>query len=348
MVIISRILQSCTPVFFDAERRILHLQSVILFTLLSVTSSFCKAQSVDYSVVSVPEEKGLEFRQITTANDYVCMPIVKRSANNINWLSNRIIDILPNGTHIAYLSYRNNTSNIFLKELGKQGSSVQRTNRSNVLDFSFSPDGKYLCFSEQRGKTNQIFQTNALDGYVCRQITNGNLDYSPVYSSDMKEIFFARQEKNGVSIWSYNIANNFLASYTNGMNPYPTANNKIFVCARTNAAGKSEIWKINSENGVEECIIADQERSFTSPVISPNGQWIIFVGSSTLFAGNIKYLNTDIFVANIDGTNMQQLTYHAADDLSPVWSKDGKYIYFISQRGDSNGTANIWRMTFNY
>ena len=63
---------------------------------------------------------------------------------------------------------------------------------------------------------------------------------------------------------------------------------------------------------------------------------------------NRIYLNTDIFAAKIDGTNLVQLTYHAADDLSPVWSKNGKYIYFISQRGSADGTANIWRMNFNY
>jgi len=58
------------------------------------------------------------------------------------------------------------------------------------------------------------------------------------------------------------------------------------------------------------------------------------------------YRNTDIFVCRIDGTEFTQLTYHAADDISPVWSQDGKYIYFISQRGSSTGTANIWRMNF--
>lgn len=320
-------------------------------TALAILSlSFCQilAQKVDYSIVSVPEETGTEFQQVTTPNDYVCMPLVKRTAGKINWLSNRIIDIVPDGKNIAYLSYRNNITNIFIKELGKQGSSIQRTNRSNVLDFSFSPDGKYLCFSETRGKTSQIFQTSAVDGYVCRQITNGNQDYSPVYSPDMKQIFFTRQEKSSVSIWSYNINNNFLSSYTNGMNPYPTSNTNTFFCTRVNTDGKCEIWKINSETGVEECIISDRERSFTSPVLSPDGQWILFVGSSSIAGNNFNYLNTDIFAAKPDGTSLLQLTYHAADDLSPVWSKDGKYIYFISQRGDASGTANIWRMNFNY
>lgn len=322
----------------------------LIVSILSVIISLSNvnAQKVDYSVVSVPEESGIDFMQVTSASDYVCMPMVKRSSKKIDWFSNRILDVSIDGKNIAYLSYRNNTSNIFIKALGKQGSSVQRTNRAGVIDFAFSPDGKYICFSEKRGKTNQIFQTSAVNGYVCRQITNGNQDYSPVYSPDMKQIFFARQEAKGSSIWSYNIQNNFLSNYTSGMNPCPIPRSSKFYCTRISADGKGEIWKIDFETGTEECIVSDLERSFTSPVLSPDGQWLLFVGSSKIISGNFSYLNTDIFVARVDGTNLSQVTYHAADDLSPVWSKDGKFIYFISQRGSSEGLANIWRMNFIY
>ncbi len=306
------------------------------------------AQQVDYSVVSVPEESGNQFIQITSDADRVCLPIVNRKSNRIDWLSNRILDVSVDGQHLAYLSARNNTTNIFIKDLSKQGSSIQRTNRTAVLDFAYSPDGKYICFSETRGNTNQIFRTDAKGGYVCRQITSGNQDYSPVYSADMKQIFFARMEMKNVSIWSYNMENNFLSTFTNGMNPYPLQSEPAYVCTRLNAAGKSEIWKINYETGTEECIISDPQRSFTSPVISPDGQWVLFVGSNAIDGGTFTYMNTDIFVARLDGTGMAQLTYHAADDLSPVWSRDGRYIYFVSQRGSANGTANVWRMNFNY
>lgn len=324
------------------------IKKVIAAFVIFNTLNHASAQQVDYSVVSVPEEAGIEFVQMTSPNDYVCMPIVKRSPKGINWLSNRILDVSTDGTNIAYLSFRNNTTNIFIKALDKQGSSIQRTNRANVLDFSYSPDGKFICFSEKRGKTNQIFQTNANTGYVCRQITNGNQDFSPIYSSDMKQIFFARQEMKGISIWSYNINNNFLSNYTNGMNPYPLAENHTFICTRLTADGRSEIWKINYDTGVEECIVSDMERSFTSPTLSPDKQWILLVGSSKITAGNMTYLNTDIYVSRIDGSELSQITYHAADDLSPVWSKDGRYIYFISQRGNAGGIANVWRMNFIY
>ncbi len=314
--------------------------------------SFCGiasfAQKVDYSVVSVPEESGTEFTKISTQNDYVCMPAVKRTANGVNWYSNKILDISKNGNSIAYLSQRNNTTNIFIKELGKQGGSVQRTNRNGVVDFSYSPDGKYICFSEQRGKTCQIFQTDAETGYVCRQITSASNDYTPVYAHDMKSILFARQEGRNVSIWGYDIKNNFLSNYTQGMNPCPIPGESAYLCSRSNSTGKNEIWKINYLTGVEECIVSNPNFSYTTPILSPDGKWILFVGGSLIVDGSINYYNTDIYVCRLDGSEFAQLTYHAADDLSPVWSKDGQYIYFISQRGDTSGTANIWRMSFNF
>lgn len=316
-----------------------------LFLLIMTATAYAQ---VDYSVVSVREESGTDFTQITNDNDYVCMPLVRRNQQNVNWLTNRIIDVSPDGTQIAYLSARNNTTNIFIKDLDRQGTSAQRTNRSAILDFTYSPDGKYICFSEANGKLNQIFQTDAKNGYVCRQITSGNQDYSPVYSSDMSQIFFARQEQRGISIWSYNAKSNFLSSYTNGANPCPLAGKSSVLCTRTNTSGRGEIWKVDYASGVEECIVSDPIRSFSTPSLSPDGEWILFVGSNQLKNGNATYANTDIFVCRKDGTNLMQLTYHAADDLSPVWSKNGRVIYFISQRGSSTAAANIWKMIFSY
>lgn len=306
------------------------------------------AQTVDYSVVNVSEEGGLELVKITKEADYVCMPEVKRNSKRVIWNTNKVIDISPDGQKIAYISFRNNSTNIFIKELDKLGLSAQRTNRQSIIDFTFSPDGKSLLFTESRGKQNQVFQTSAESGFVCRQITSGNIDYSPIYSSDLKRVFFARQENKGVGIWAYDLENNYLATYSQGYNPYPMKNESAFICVRDNSQGGSEIWKVNYDNSTEECIVSHSQHNFTSPVISPDGEWLLFVGSTKIDVTESKsYYNTDIFVARLDGSDFMQLTYHAADDLSPVWSSDGKYIYFVSQRGSADAIANIWRMTFN-
>lgn len=164
----------------------------------------------------------------------------------------------------------------------------------------------------------------------------------------MKHIFFARTEANGASIWAFSPADNFLSSYAAGMNPCPLPGQSAFLCVRQNGEGRSELWKVDYRTGVEECLLSDPQRSFTSPTVSPDGKWVLFVGDSHIEAPGVSFWNTDLFVCRLDGTGFAQLTYHAADDLSPVWSADGRHIYFISQRGDAEGTANIWRMTFQH
>lgn len=320
---------------------------IIMAILLAFSAQDVLSQNVDYSVVSIKEEVGLNFTKITSDNDYVCMPQVIRKRGYIDWLSNRILDISVDGSKLAYLSFRSNATNIFIKDLNRMSGSVQRTNRQNVLDFTYSPDGSQICFSEMVNDVSRIFVTDANKGYICRQITNNDLDYTPVFSWDMNQIFFSRQEIQDLGIWCYSIRDNFLSSVSRGMNPCPINGEKALICVRPAGDGRNEIWKIDYDSGVEECLVSDANHSYTTPSISPDGKWLLFVGSSNIIGENFSYQNTDIYVCRTDGSQMTQITYHAADDLSPAWSRDGRYIYFISQRGSATGTANVWRMNFN-
>ena len=60
------------------------------------------------------------------------------------------------------------------------------------------------------------------------------------------------------------------------------------------------------------------------PDISPNGNRIIFESD--------RDGNSEIYLMNIDGSNLRQLTNNAAIDTAPVWSRDGKKILFRSTR----------------
>lgn len=284
--------------------------------------------------------------KVTRESDYVCLPPVIRKSDGISWLTNRILSVSPNGNDIAYLSLRNGFTNIFVKSADRQGASRQRTNRAAVVDFTYSPDGSQICFTEEKGNSNQLFLTDAVNGYVCKQITSDSQDYSPIYSQDMKNIFFTRMENLGASVWSYDVQDKFLLSYTTGMNPYPGKNENSIYVSRTSSDGKGEIWKINIDTGVEECILSDPCHSFYSPMLSPSGDKLLIAGSTAIPLGKSNYWNTDLYTCDVDGTNLRQITYHAADDLSPVWSSDGRYIYFISQRGNPDGLANVWRLTY--
>ena len=87
----------------------------IISLMMLLTSGPMMGQTVDFSVVSVGEESGLDFTRITQDGDGVCLPQVKRTSKGVNWYTNRIIDVTPDGQNIAYLSNRNGTTNIFIK-----------------------------------------------------------------------------------------------------------------------------------------------------------------------------------------------------------------------------------------
>lgn len=319
------------------------IRTVLPVLWLVLVSLSAAGQRVDYSVVSVPSESGLNLVKVTSDNDRVAMPLVRRTHAGANWTTNTILGVSPDGSRLGYVSVREGISNLFIKDLNRQGPSVQRTKRAAVVDFSFSPDGKRIVFSEKIGRSNQVFLTDSEQGFICRQITGDSQDFSPVFNSDMSKIFFCRQDLQGLSLWSFDLKDNFLTTYCEGMNPYMDDIETV-ICTRVNAAGRGEIWRIDVTTGVEECLLSDPNRSFSSPVVSPDGSKIVLVGSNGLQNGSRLYWNTDIFVCHADGTGLTQLTFHAADDVSPVWDAEGTQVYFISQRGSQDAVANVWRM----
>lgn len=52
-------------------------------------------------------------------------------------------------------------------------------------------------------------------------------------------------------------------------------------------------------------------------------------------------MNTDIFIADADGSNAKPLLAHSESDYNASFSPDGKWIFFTSER---NGSANIYRV----
>jgi hypothetical protein len=83
--------------------------------------------------------------------------------------------------------------------------------------------------------------------------------------------------------------------------------------------------------------ISSSEVTAASVNWSPDGKQLAF--SILLARGDTS--NDDIYVINPDGSGMTNLTNDPAQDREPVWSPDGKYIAFISER---TGEQDIWVM----
>ena len=84
------------------------------------------------------------------------------------------------------------------------------------------------------------------------------------------------------------------------------------------------------------------------PSISPDGKRIAWTSnradtSQGLTEGRI---NWDIWVADINGQNAQQLTTNVGVDTEPTWSPDGSKIYWVTGTDPffGHGDLDIWRM----
>lgn len=334
---------------------------IMAMAALMVICADARKKKFDYSLVFVPEEGGVKFEKITDDADCVATyeeggGLVRKSARMLSnkktttfsWWVLPQVAVSPDGKRIGYINEKNGTTNVMIKSASKGGASIQRTFRSNVEGFSWSPDGKTLCFTEVRNKHHGVYLVDAEQGTIVRQVSNGSdNDLGGVISHDGNTIFFHRGERfDSYSLWSYDRKTNLFSNYSRGMTTclIPDDPNTVY-CARFTSEKVSEIWRINFKTGVEEFLLTQPDKSFTTPQLSPDGKWLLVTGQSTSEKEQID--NTDIYVVRTDGTQLTQLTYHPGNDLSAVWSPDGRSIFFLSQRGSADKIYNVWRMDFN-
>lgn len=80
--------------------------------------------------------------------------------------------------------------------------------------------------------------------------------------------------------------------------------------------------------------------SVGAPQISPDGQFIIFT------RGWVDKINdqsrSNVWIADIDGKRIRELTHGNWRDSSPVWSPDGKKIAFLSERDQTTQIHVMW------
>ena len=173
---------------------------------------------------------------------------------------------------------------------------------------AWSPDSRSLVYSMAGWLWRQ-----ALGSQKAEQLTSGpGYDYQPDWSSnsDGRWLVFARYDQDAVELWSLDMADGRTRKMTSG-------------------------GAVNLE-----------------PRFSPDGKRLVFV--STSYKGHFH-----IFVGRFEGgllSDVRQLTpenvsslpryyYSQVDhEISPVWTRDGTEILFVSNRGHIHGTGGFWKI----
>ena len=205
---------------------------------------------------------------------------------------------------------------------------------------SISPDGKTFAFVKDVGGQSDIF-LQRLDGKSAINLTadNASNDHEPAFSPDGGQIAF-RSEREGGGIFIMGATGESVRRLTDkGFDPAWSPDGRTIVYSSQPAInpasvfGDSNLFVVDVASGASRVLL--RQADVMQPSWSPHGDRIAFWIARK---GRRDIMTID---RSGDPASVQDITADDAIDWSPMWSADGRYLYFSSDR---DGTMNLWRV----
>jgi TolB protein len=234
---------------------------------------------------------------------------------------------------------------------------------TNVKDMypSLPPDGSTMVLQSNRSGANEIWRMKA-DGSEPRRLTTtavpGGAE-TPVWSPDGQTIVYARyveENNNEVFLMDPEGGNQLRLTDSPGYDGHPhwsADGSRIVFNSDRDSPDPSAPWgerwhEIYSmtKDGSAVRKHTDCRGVCTYGSMSPDGQRIVF--RKTFDTPGLNWRleaiekNSEVVVANLDGSGEINLSDSPAFDGWPIWSADGEWIAFASNRGGPALNGQIW------
>jgi Tol biopolymer transport system component len=208
---------------------------------------------------------------------------------------------------------------------------------------SLSPDGQWVAYRGTARGNGDVF-VRGVDGQQTINLTEGSPDddSEPAFSPDGSLIAFS-SAGSGISIVRRS-GQELKHLTSSGFSPDWTLDGRQIVYtsrdARDSGAQVSEGFIIDVATGVGDRI---SEGDFRQPSVSPHGLRVAYWSRpfETFSRRRLTGARGDVWTVRLDGSDPKQVTRDAATESRPLWSADGRFIYYISAR---SGTSGVWRV----
>lgn len=198
-------------------------------------------------------------------------------------------------------------------------------NMEYVTDPQISPDGSQIVFVRNfkdimTDRDYSNLWISSVDGTRIRQLTQGNQrDYAPRWSNDGKKLaFLSNQDDEKVKLYLL----------------YPDTRETVALTNSSTPPG-AVAWSPDDSQLAFTQFVSETKKSMLTIPSKPEGaEWNappIFIDEMNYRgdgAGYLKPGKSQIFTLGIDGGTPRQRTFTSNNHGSPIWSKDGKSLFF--------------------
>ncbi|RXM38696.1 peptidase S41 [Chryseobacterium sp. CH21] len=215
---------------------------------------------------------------------------------------------------------------------------------NNISYYDVSPDGKKMAFIS-RG----IIFVSDIEGKFAQQVSDGKERAMEVkWLKDNRTLLY-NQTYNGYQNWFTIQADGkgqpkqLTEDLRNNRNI--TLNSDLSKAVYL--SGRDEVRLLDLKSLKSTTIVKDEIWAFQNsrPSFSPNDEYVLFSAK--------RNFELDIFIYNIKKAQTLNLTNTGVSEEDPVWSPNGKYIYFASDRTNPSyplgmQKSNIYRMALDW
>lgn len=189
--------------------------------------------------------------------------------------------------------------------------------------FDLSPDGKKMAFVSR----GELFISDTDGKFIRKMPSQGERIVEVKWLKDNKTLLY-NQTFNGYLNWFTRTANGL--DDPKRLTDDKRNNRDIKFNAELSQAvylsGRDEVRLMDLASLSSETIVKDEIWAFqnSSPSFSPDGDYVLFTA--------IRNFEQDLFVYHIGTKETLNLTGTGVTEAHPVWSTDGQYIFFVSNR----------------
>jgi Tol biopolymer transport system component/C-terminal processing protease CtpA/Prc len=215
---------------------------------------------------------------------------------------------------------------------------------------AISPDRSEIAFVSG----GDIWTVKSEGGEARLLVSHTANESRPIYSPDGRSLAFVSDRTGGGDIYVLTLASGILRQLTfdDGLERLDSWSRDgrwlYFSSTSRDVAGMNDIFRVSADGGTPMTVSADRYTSEFFAAPSPDGQRVVFSARGNSAGqwwrkGHSHLDESELWLLHDTAKpRYERLTERGAKQMWPMWTPDGKSIYFVSDR---SGAQNVWQLT---